>query len=83
MFMIIALVGLFAYPAMILLDVHRHPPVHTPVPVHAGAMTAQGVPYVPGPQHQSYSAADLREIARAEGVQTTRAFSREALRSRA
>lgn len=46
--MIIAIAGLIAYPAMILHDTSRHPPAPQTVPVHAGAMTAEGVPYVLG-----------------------------------
>jgi hypothetical protein len=46
--MIVALAGLFAPSALVLLDVARHEPVRTPVPAPAGAMTAQGVPYVLG-----------------------------------
>lgn len=47
-----ALLGLIGWGmaliVTILHDVHRHPPVLIPAPEHGGAMTAQGVPYVPG-----------------------------------
>jgi len=49
-----ALLGLIGWGmaliVTILHDVHRHPPVLIPAPEHGGAMTAQGVPYVPGRQ---------------------------------
>jgi len=75
-----ALVGLIAWGMtliiMILHDVHRHPPVAIPAPEHGGAMIAQGVPYVPGPQYQSYSFTDLRGIAQARELTTDQAASR-------
>jgi len=52
MFVFMAMTGLLVWglvmAAVILHDVHRHPPVAQPAPEHGGAMTAQAVPYVPG-----------------------------------
>jgi hypothetical protein len=39
----------FILPGVILHDVARHQPQPSPAPADLGAMTAHGVPYVPGP----------------------------------
>lgn len=39
----------FILPGVILHDVFRHQPQPGPAPADRGAMTAHGVPYVPGP----------------------------------
>jgi len=42
--------ALLILPAVVLHDVCRHQPTPGPAPADRGAMSAQGVPYVPGPK---------------------------------
>ena len=53
LFAAVGFVGLLAWgivlASVVLHDVFRHQPEPGPAPADRGAMTAQGVPYVPGP----------------------------------